>query len=104
MLKRIRNREARHKEVKMDIRFMLVEDEKRMDIYNNESLVVDYPLLLSEVHLLKQEGVMDNISRDLVIRICGTNYLRIIENAIKVGERNNNDESDDTIFEFPKEN
>ncbi len=88
----------------MDIRFMLVEDDKRMDIYNNESLITDCPLLLSEVRLLKQEGVMDNISRNLVIRICGTNYLRIIENAIKVGERNHNDESDNTIFEFPKEN
>jgi hypothetical protein len=87
----------------MDIRFMLVEDERRMEIYNNESLVTDYPLLLSEVCLLKQEGVMDNISRDLVIRICGTNYLRIIENAIKVGERNDNDESDDTIFGFSQE-
>ena len=88
----------------MDIRFMLVEDEKSMEIYNNESLVTDYPLVSSEVRLLKEEGVRDNISRDLVTRICGAHYLQIIENAIKVGERNNNDESDDTIFEFPKEN
>ena len=88
----------------MDIRFLLIEDKRRMVIYNNESLVTDYPLLLSEVHLLKEEGVMDNISRDLVTRFCGTNFLRIIENAIKAGERNNHDESDDAIFEFPQEN
>ena len=88
----------------MDIRFMLVEDEKSMEIYNNESLVTDYPLVSSEVRLLKEEGVKDNISRDLVTRICGAHYLQIIENAIKVGERNNNDKSDAVIFEFPQEN
>ncbi|MCK5186859.1 MAG: hypothetical protein KAR43_06945 [Deltaproteobacteria bacterium] len=87
----------------MDIRFMLVEDERKMEIYHNESLVTDYPLLIPEVRLLKQEGVMDNISRDLVTRICGTHYLRIIENAFKVEGENNNDENDDTFFEFPQE-
>ena len=88
----------------MDIRFMLVEDERKMEIYHNKSLNTKYPLLIQKIRLLKQEGVMDNISRDLVIRICGTNYLQIIENAIKVGERNNNDKSDAVIFEFPQEN
>ena len=88
----------------MDIQFMLVEDEKSMEIYNNESLVTDYPLVSSEVRLLKEEGVKDNISRDLVTRICGAHYLQIIENAIKVGKRKTNDASDDVIFEFPEEN
>ena len=87
----------------MDIRFMLVEDERKMEIYHNESLVTDYPLLIPEVRLLKQEGVMDNISRDLVTRIFGAHYLRIVEDAIKVEGENNNDENDDTFFEFPQE-
>ena len=88
----------------MGVQFMLIEDERRMEIYNNESLVTDYPLVSSEVRLLKEEGVKDNISRDLVTRICGAHYLQILENAIKVGKRNTNDASDDVIFEFPEEN
>ena len=87
----------------MDIRFMLVEDERKMEIYHNESLVTDYPLLIPEVRLLKEGGVMDNISRDLVTRIFGAHYLRIVEDAIKVEEENNNYENDDTFFEFPQE-
>lgn len=82
----------------MDIRFMLIEDKKKMAIYNNGRVVTDYPLVSSEMHLLKEEGAIGNIDRDLVVRLCGADYLRIIENAIKVGERNNTEENHDALF------
>ena len=84
----------------MDIKFMLIEDKKKMAIYNNGSVVTDYPLVSSEIHFLKEEGVIGSMDRELVVQICGADYLRIIENAIKIGERNN----DDALFEFPQEN
>ena len=88
----------------MDIKFMLIEDKKKMAIYNNGRVVTDYPLFSSEIHLLKEEGAIGYIDRNLVVRICGADYLQIIENAIKVGERNNNDENHEVLFEFPQEN
>ena len=48
----------------MDIQFKLVEDEKTMEVYNKGRLVTDYPLLSSEVRLLKQEGVMEDINSE----------------------------------------
>ena len=87
----------------MDIQFMLVEDERKMEIYNNGGLVVDYPLFSTEVEHLKQEGVTDDISSDLVHRICGPQFLRILENAIMIVEKNKPDDNKDMLFEFPHE-
>jgi hypothetical protein len=84
----------------MDIQFMLIEDKKKMEIYNNGRVVTDYPLVPSEIHLLKEEGVIGSMDRELVLQICGADYLRIIEDAIKIGESNN----DAALFEFPQEN
>ena len=91
-------------EVKMDIQFMLDEDKRKMDIYNNGSFVVDYPLFSTEVDLLKQEGVRDDIGNDLVHRICGQQFLQILEKAIMVVEKDNPDTNKDMLFEFPHEN
>jgi hypothetical protein len=91
-------------EVKMDIQFMLDEDKRKMDIYNNGSFVVDYPLFSTEVDLLKQEGVTDDIGNDLVHRICGQQFLQILRNAIMVVEKDIPDTNKDMLFEFPHEN
>jgi hypothetical protein len=88
----------------MGIQFMLVEDQKKMEIYNNGSLITDYPLLSSEVNHLKQEGVTDDIRKHLVAQICGKNFMQIIHNAINVVGKNNNADSRDMLFEFPHEN
>ena len=88
----------------MGIQFMLVEDQKKMEIYNNGSLITDYPLLSSEVNHLKQEGVTDDIRKHLVAQICGENFMQIIHNAINVVGEKNNDDSRDMLFEFPHEN
>lgn len=88
----------------MDIQFMLDEDKRKMDIYNNGSFVVDYPLFSTEVDLLKQEGVRDDIGNDLVHRICGQQFLQILEKAIMVVEKDNSDTNKDMLFEFPHEN
>jgi hypothetical protein len=88
----------------MGIQFMLVADQKKMEIYNNGSLLTDYPLRSSEVNRLKQEGVTDDIRKHLVTQICGENFMQIIHNAINVGGGNNNDDSRDMLFEFPHEN
>jgi len=89
---------------KMGIQLMLVEDKRKMEIYNNGSLLTDYPLSSSELNLLKQKGVTDDIRKNLVTQICGINFMQIINNTINVVERNNNDDSDDMLFEFPHEN
>ena len=86
------------------MQFMLVEDEKKMEIYNNGSLVVDYPLFSTEVDLLKREGVRDDIRNELVHRICGQQFLQILKNAIMVVEKDNPDSNKDMLFEFPHEN
>jgi hypothetical protein len=91
-------------EVKMDIQFMLDEDKRSMGIYNNGSFVVDYPLFSTEVDLLKQEGVTDDIGNDLVHRICGQQFLQILRNAIMVVEKDNPDTNKDMLYEFPYEN
>ena len=88
----------------MDIQFMLDEDKRSMGIYNNGSFVVDYPLFSTEVDLLKQEGVTDDIENDLVHRICGQQFLKILRNAIMVVEKDNPDTNKDMLFEFPHEN
>ena len=88
----------------MGIQFMLVEDQRKMEIYNNGSLLTDYPLFSPEVHLLKQAGVTDDIRKDLVTHICGIHFMEIIHNAVNVVERNKNDDSGDMLFEFPHEN
>ena len=87
----------------MGIQFMLVQDQKKMEIYNNGSLITDYPLLSSEVNRLKQEGVTNDIRKHLATQICGENFIQIINNAINIVERNNNDDSSDMFFEFPHE-
>lgn len=88
----------------MDIQFMLDEDKRRMEIFNNGSFVVDYPLFSTEVDLLKQEGVKNDIRNDLVQRICGSKFLKILRNAIMVVEKNNPDDNKDMLFDFPHEN
>ena len=88
----------------MDIQFMLDEQKRSMEIYNNGSFVVDYPLFSTEVDLLKQEGVTDDIRNDLVHRICGPQFLQILRNAIMVVEKDNPDGNNDMLFEFPHEN
>jgi len=87
----------------MGIQFVLVEDQRMMHIYNNGSLLTDYPLLSSEVNLLKQAGVTDDIRKDLVAHICGIHFMQIIHNAVSVVEKNENDDSGDMLFEFPHE-
>ncbi len=87
----------------MDIQFMLDEDKRKMDIYNNGSFVVDYPLFSTEVDLLKQEGVTEDIGNDLVYRICGQQFLQILRNAIMVVEKDIPDTNKDMLFEFPHE-
>ena len=87
----------------MGIQFMLLEDQKKMEIYNNGCLLTDYPLLSSEVNRLKQEGVTNDIRKHLVTQICGKNFIQIINNAINIVERNNGDDSGDMFFEFPHE-
>lgn len=88
----------------MDIQFMLDEDKKRMEIFNNGNFVVDYPLFSTEVDLLKREGVTDDIRNDLVDRICGPRFLQILRNAIMVVEKNYPDDSKAMLFDFPQEN
>ena len=88
----------------MDIQFMLDEDKRSMEIYNNGSFVVDYPLFSTEVDLLKQEGVTEDIGNDLVHRICGQEFLQILRNAIMVVEKDIPDTNKDMLFEFPHEN
>ena len=88
----------------MDIQFMLDEDKKRMEIFNNGNFVVDYPLFSTEVDLLKREGVTSDIRNDLVHRICGSKFLKILRNAIMVGENDNPDDNKDMLFDFPHEN
>ena len=88
----------------MDIQFMLDENKKRMEIFNNGNFVVDYPLFSTEVDLLKKEGVTDDIRNDLVHRICGSQFLKILRNAIMVVEKNNPDDNNDMLFDFPHEN
>lgn len=88
----------------MDIQFMLDEDKKRMEIFNNGHFVVDYPLFSTEVDLLKREGVTDDISNDLVHRICGSQFLEILRNAIMVVEKNYPDDNKVMLFDFPHEN
>ena len=87
----------------MDIQFMLVEDERKMEIYTNGFLLTDYPLLPSEVNRLKQAGVTDDIRKPLVTQICGENFMHIIHNAVNIAERNSNEENNDMFFEFPHE-
>ena len=87
----------------MDIQFMLVEDERKMEIYNNGFLLTDYPLLPSEVNRLKQAGVTDDIRTNLVTQICGENFMHIIHNVVNIAERNGNGEDNDMFFEFPHE-
>ncbi len=88
----------------MDIQFMLDEDKKRMEIFNNGNFVVDYPLFSTEVDLLKREGVTDDIRNDLVDRICGPRFLQILRNAIMVVEKNYPDDNKAMLFDFPQEN
>ena len=88
----------------MDIQFMLDEDKKRMEIFNNGNFVVDYPLFSTEVDMLKKEGITDDISNDLVHRICGPQFLQILRNAIMVVEKNNHGDNKDMLFDFPHEN
>lgn len=88
----------------MDIQFMLDEDKKRMEIFNNGNFVVDYPLFSTEVDLLKREGVTDDIRNDLVDRICGPRFLQILRNAIMVVEKNYPVDSKAMLFDFPQEN
>ena len=88
----------------MDIQFILDEDKKRMEIFNNGNFVVDYPLFSTEVDLLKQEGVTSDISNDLVHRICGSQFLKILRNAIMVVEKSNPNDTKDMLFDFPHEN
>jgi len=88
----------------MDIHFMLDEDKKRMEIFNNGNFVVDYPLFSTEVDLLKREGVTDDIRNDLVDRICGPRFLQILRNAIMVVEKNYPVDSKAMLFDFPQEN
>ena len=88
----------------MGIQFMLVEDQKKMEIYNNGCLLTDYPLLSSEVNRLKQEGVDDDIREHLVTQICGENFMHIINNAMNIMKKKNTDDSRDMLFEFPHEN
>ena len=88
----------------MDIQFMLDEDKKKMEIFNNGNFVVDYPLFSTEVDLLKKEGVTDDIRNDLVHRICGSQFLKILKNAIMVVEKKNPDVNKDMLFDFPPEN
>ena len=83
---------------------MLDEDKKRMEIFNNGNFVVDYPLFSTEVDLLKREGVTNDIRNDLVQRICGSHFLQILRNAIMVMEKNNPDDNEDMLFDFPHEN
>ena len=87
----------------MGIQFMLVEDQKKIEIYNNGCLLTDYPLLSSEVNRLKQEGVTNDIRKHLATQICGENFIQIINNAINIVERNNNYDSSYMFFEFPHE-
>jgi hypothetical protein len=88
----------------MDIQFMLVEDERKMEIYNNGYLLTDYPLHPSEVNRLKQAGVIDDIRKHLVTQICGENFMHIIHNVVDIAERNNNEDTSDMFYEFPHEN
>ena len=88
----------------MDIQFMLDEDKKRMEIFNNGDFVVDYPLFSTEVDLLKREGVTGDIRNDLVNQICGPQFLQILRNAIMVVEKNNPVDNKDMLFDFPHEN
>jgi len=88
----------------MGIQFMLVEDQKKMEIYNNGSLLTDYPLISAEVHLLKEAGVTDDIRKELVTHICGIHFMEIIHNAVNVVARNKNNDSSAMLFEFPPEN
>jgi len=88
----------------MGIQFMFLEDQKKMELYSNGSLLTDYPLLSSEVNRLKKEGVTDDIRKHLVTQICGGNFMHIINNAINIVEKNNNDHSRDMLFDFPHEN
>ena len=87
----------------MDIQFMLVEDQRKMEIYNNGYLVTDYPLLSSEVNRLKQAGVTNDIRKHLVTQICGKNFMHIIHDVVNIAERNNNAGSSDMFFAFPHE-
>jgi len=88
----------------MGIQFMFLEDQKKMELYSNGSLLTDYPLLSSEVNRLKKEGVTDDIRKHLATQICGKNFMHIINNAINIVEKNNNDDSHDMLFDFPHEN
>ena len=88
----------------MDIQFMLDENKKRMEIFNNGNFVVDYPLFSTEVDLLKQEGVTGDISNELVHRICGPQFLQILTSVIMVVEKNNHNDNKDMLFYFPHEN
>ena len=84
----------------MSIQFLLVENEKRMEIYDRGNFLADYPLFSSEVDFLKQEGVTGIISKDLVSQICGAPFLRVIRKAITVGKEG---DEDNPLFEFPHE-
>jgi len=87
----------------MDIHFMLIEDERKMEIYNNGFLLTDYPLLPSEVNRLKQAGVTNDIRKPLVTQICGENFMHIIHNVVNIAERNSNEDEIDMFFAFPHE-
>lgn len=87
----------------MDIQFMLVENERKMEIYNNGDLLTDYPLLPSEVNCLKQAGVTDDIKTHLVTQICGEHFMHIIHNVVNIAERNSNEDNSDMCYEFPHE-
>ena len=46
---------------------------------------------------------LSDIRKHLATQICGKNFMQIINNAINIVERNNNDDSSDMFFEFPHE-
>lgn len=87
----------------MDIQCMLVEDERKMEIYNNGDFLTDYPLLPSEVNRLKQAGVTDDIRTHLVTQICGENFMHIIHEVLNIGERNSTEDNSNMCYEFPHE-